>query len=173
MSALTFTTQDGDSYRPIILLGSVAVLLTGAIYYFFGFTGGREDAGTPPLDATTPAAIETPSSPAAGIARTTRPAIPDAAPPSRGGARRGVPTAGRSPVNPGPLVPVGFLSINARPWADVWIDGHAVGTTPLGNLRVAVGRHEIVWRHPQLGERRQAIDVVADVPSRISVDYRN
>ena len=48
-------------------------------------------------------------------------------------------------------VPNGSLSINALPWADVWIDGRSVGTTPLGNLSVPVGIHEIVWRHPELG----------------------
>src|SRR6185503_7448678 len=46
------------------------------------------------------------------------------------------------------------LSINAVPWAEVFIDGNRVGETPLGNLPQALGPHEIVFRHPQLGERR-------------------
>ena len=69
-------------------------------------------------------------------------------------------------------VPTASLSVNAQPWADVWIDGRSVGTTPLGNLSVAVGPHEILWRHPQLGERRRTIAVAAGAPTRISTDFK-
>ena len=36
---------------------------------------------------------------------------------------------------------------------------HAYGETPLGNLSIVPGEHEIVFRHPQLGERREKIIV--------------
>jgi serine/threonine-protein kinase len=67
-------------------------------------------------------------------------------------------------------LPMGKLSINAVPWADVSIDGRAAGTTPLGNLSVPVGTHEIVFRNPQLGERRQTVTVKSQTPTRIGVD---
>ncbi len=67
-------------------------------------------------------------------------------------------------------VPNGTLSINAAPWADVTVDGRPVGSTPIGNLSLAVGPHDVVWRHPQLGERRQVVAVGARAPSRASVD---
>ncbi|MEO8482555.1 MAG: PEGA domain-containing protein [Acidobacteriota bacterium] len=67
-------------------------------------------------------------------------------------------------------VPNGTLSINAAPWADVIIDGRPVGSTPIGNLSVSVGPHDVVWRHPQLGERRQVVAVGARAPARASVD---
>jgi hypothetical protein len=67
-------------------------------------------------------------------------------------------------------VPKGSLSINAAPWADVMVDGRAVGSTPIGNLPVAIGPHDVIWRHPQLGERRQTVAVGAKVPARASVD---
>ena len=67
-------------------------------------------------------------------------------------------------------VPNGTLSINALPWAEVTIAGKPVGTTPLGNLSVPIGSHEIVWRHPQLGERRRTINVTATTPVRVGVD---
>ncbi len=67
-------------------------------------------------------------------------------------------------------LPSGRLSVNAVPWADVSIDGRAAGTTPLGNLSVPVGTHEILWRHPQFGERRQTITVKTQTPTRIGVD---
>jgi len=67
-------------------------------------------------------------------------------------------------------VPNGTLSINAAPWADVSIDGKPVGTTPIGNISVTVGPHDVLWRHPQLGERRQVVAVGASAPARASVD---
>ena len=52
-------------------------------------------------------------------------------------------------------MPNGTLNINAQPWAAVWLDGNSIGETPLGNLSVVPGEHEIVFRHPELGERRE------------------
>ncbi len=64
------------------------------------------------------------------------------------------------------------LSVNAQPWAEVFIDGERVGETPIGTLSRPVGRHEIVLRHPQLGERRQTVTLTTNGPNRISVDLR-
>jgi hypothetical protein len=64
--------------------------------------------------------------------------------------------------------PDGRVSINAQPWAQVWIDGNLVGETPLANLTVSPGEHEIVFRHPQLGERRETAIVKSGVQTRIS-----
>jgi len=64
--------------------------------------------------------------------------------------------------------PDGRVSINAQPWAQVWIDGNLVGETPLANLTVAPGEHEITFRHPQLGEHRQIAMVKSGTPTRIS-----
>jgi len=64
--------------------------------------------------------------------------------------------------------PNGTVSINAVPWADVWIDGNALGQTPLGNVSVALGEHEIVFRHPELGERREKAVVRSDRLTRVS-----
>jgi hypothetical protein len=69
-------------------------------------------------------------------------------------------------------LPSGRLSVNAVPWADVSLDGASIGTTPLGDLAVPIGTHELVFRHPQLGERRQTITVKAQTPARIGIDLR-
>jgi hypothetical protein len=69
-------------------------------------------------------------------------------------------------------VPNGTLNINAVPWASVWIDGNAFGDTPLGNLSIAPGEHDIVFRHPQLGERREKAMVRADRPTRVTVNLQ-
>lgn len=64
------------------------------------------------------------------------------------------------------------LSINAVPWAEVFIDGTRAGETPLGNLAQTLGSHELVFRHPQLGERRVDVVVTLKETNRISVDMR-
>ena len=62
------------------------------------------------------------------------------------------------------------VSVNARPWADVTLDGNSVGQTPISNLLVTVGTHELVFRHPQFAERRQTVVVTANGPNRIAAD---
>jgi hypothetical protein len=77
--------------------------------------------------------------------------------------------AGRTATVPVTL-PKNTLSINALPWAEVSLDGQPLGTTPLGNISVSIGNHEIIWTHPQHGERRQVVKVTAGAPVRASVD---
>ena len=62
------------------------------------------------------------------------------------------------------------VNVNARPWADVFVDGKSVGQTPIGNLSLAIGTYEVVFRHPEFGERRQSLTVTVKGTNRISVD---
>jgi PEGA domain len=81
-------------------------------------------------------------------------------------------------VPPGKVVsitldlPQGVVNLNASPWAEVWIDGRRVGETPLGNLGVSIGPHEVVFRHPQFGEKHHSISVTLTEPVRLSVDMK-
>jgi hypothetical protein len=68
--------------------------------------------------------------------------------------------------------PKGTIALNAIPWADVWIDGEKVGETPIGNLSIPIGAHEVIFRNPDLGEQRHAVSVTASGPARLSVDMR-
>jgi len=68
--------------------------------------------------------------------------------------------------------PKGTIAINALPWADVWIDGERIGETPIGNLALPIGPHEILFRHPELGEQKYAATVTLAAPARVSVDLR-
>jgi hypothetical protein len=70
------------------------------------------------------------------------------------------------------VVPNGTVSLNALPWAEVYVDGNHVGQTPLGNVTLPIGTHEVVFRHPDLGERKEAITVTATAPARLGVDLR-
>jgi hypothetical protein len=67
-------------------------------------------------------------------------------------------------------VPNGVLNINALPWATVLIDGNSAGETPIGNLSVVPGEHEVILRHPQLGERRERVIVRSGVETRVSAN---
>ena len=65
-------------------------------------------------------------------------------------------------------MPDGRVSINAVPWAQVLIDGNAVGDTPLANIPLAVGEHQVTFRHPQLGEQTQRVIVKTGALTRVS-----
>jgi hypothetical protein len=81
-------------------------------------------------------------------------------------------------VAPGQVVrirpdwPMGTIAINATPWANVTLDGKELGETPVGNTTVPIGTHEVVFKHPQLGEQRFTATVTANTPARLSVDMR-
>jgi hypothetical protein len=62
-------------------------------------------------------------------------------------------------------------SANARPWADVFVDGTSVGQTPISNLAVPIGTHQVLFRHPQLGERRESVVVNVKGPNRVAADF--
>ena len=66
--------------------------------------------------------------------------------------------------------PTVTLSVNARPWADVAIDGNDIGQTPIANVTSTIGTHQLVFRHPQFGERRQSVVLTGKGPNRIAVD---
>lgn len=68
--------------------------------------------------------------------------------------------------------PRGTLSVNALPWAEVWIDGQRVGETPIGNHSIPIGTHEVVFRHPELGEQRRTVTIGAQAPVRVGIDMK-
>jgi hypothetical protein len=65
-------------------------------------------------------------------------------------------------VEPGATVsmyvapPPGWVTVDASPWAEVSIDGRAIGRTPLGPLPLTPGEHHVTFRHPAgLGDRQR------------------
>ena len=69
-------------------------------------------------------------------------------------------------------LPRAGVNINAVPWAEVFVDGQRVGETPLANVQITLGPHEIVFRHPELGERRVQTVAKLGETGRVSVDMR-
>lgn len=70
-------------------------------------------------------------------------------------------------------MPEGALAVNAQPWAEVWIDGERIGETPIGNLPRTIGPHEVVFRHPELGEKKTTVVVTLKEPARVGIDLRS
>jgi hypothetical protein len=69
-------------------------------------------------------------------------------------------------------LPKAPMALNAIPWAEAWVDGERVGETPIGSVQVSIGPHEVVFRHPELGERRVITTVTLAGPAKVSVDMR-
>jgi PEGA domain len=72
-----------------------------------------------------------------------------------------------------PEWPRGSMAINAIPWAEVLVDGNRVGETPIGGISVPIGAHEVLFRHPELGERRMSVTVTVGEPLKVGVDLRS
>jgi hypothetical protein len=53
------------------------------------------------------------------------------------------------------------------------MNGERVGETPIANLSKRVGTYEVVFKHPELGERRETMTVTLRQPSRLGVDMRS
>lgn len=68
--------------------------------------------------------------------------------------------------------PRAVVHVNAQPWAEVLVDGVLLGETPLANVLLPIGHHQLVLRHPELGERTQAFTVRANGPNRVAADLR-
>jgi hypothetical protein len=69
-------------------------------------------------------------------------------------------------------LPNGLLSINAVPWAEVWINGERLGETPLANISKPIGNYVVTFRHPQLGERQTSVTVSTKATARVGIDMR-
>jgi hypothetical protein len=67
-------------------------------------------------------------------------------------------------------IPDGTLSVNATPWAEVFVNGSPIGQTPVGNLPMRAGTHELVFRNPKFTEKKQTVVVRPGQPARVTVD---
>ncbi len=96
-------------------------------------------SGLPPMAAGSPVAAAAAAGPSAEVA------VPHESSP--------VPAEiYRTAAQPGPAVApaslVGYLSVNAVPWAQIEIDGEPFGETPLGEVALPVGEHDVRVRFP-------------------------
>ncbi len=69
-------------------------------------------------------------------------------------------------------LPTGTANVYADQTAEVFVDGKKVGETPLSSLRLPLGPHVVVLRHPTYGELRYTVSVTLAAPVHLSVTFR-
>jgi hypothetical protein len=69
-------------------------------------------------------------------------------------------------------LPVAELRVNAKPWAEVWIDGERVGETPMANLKLPIGDHQVTLKHPELGEKTITATIKVGDTTRVTADLQ-
>lgn len=64
--------------------------------------------------------------------------------------------------------PVGFLSVNSTPWAELSVDGRVVGSTPQIRIRVPPGRRRLLLVREGFQAHTAWVDVVAGATVRVT-----
>jgi hypothetical protein len=72
---------------------------------------------------------------------------------------------------PGARTDIGTISATAVPWADILVDGHWIGRTPVTDMRVVVGRHRLTFSHPDFGEIETITVVTANETAYATVYF--
>jgi hypothetical protein len=77
---------------------------------------------------------------------------------------------GREVIVPVEL-PQSLLNLTSTPVARVWVDGRELGNTPIAQLALPVGQHEVRFEHPEYGERRMTVLVRVGATAQATVDF--
>ncbi len=84
-----------------------------------------------------------------------------------GSASKAVPAA-RPPV---PSLTVGYLTADAQPWAELFVDGKRVERTPLSRYPLPAGSHVLQFKNPELGkEARRTVTIEEGKTETVRVD---
>jgi len=132
-----------------MVIGALVVLAIGAGGYL---ALGRKPAAPPPA----PQASQPPAPPPVAVVHDTVrvAATPPPAPARRQSAPPAAPAA------------QGFITVNSEPPGTVFIDGRDVGSVPVIEEPVSVGRHTIRVERPGFKTKTETIDVPANNPVR-------
>lgn len=68
-------------------------------------------------------------------------------------------------------LPQSVLNVTSTPSARVWLDGRELGNTPIAQLALPVGQHEVRFEHPDYGERRMTVLVRVGATAQAAVDF--
>jgi serine/threonine-protein kinase len=67
---------------------------------------------------------------------------------------------------------VGYLTADASPWAQVWVDGREVERTPISRYPLPAGEHQLRFHNPELGKDiRRKVRVEPGKVVRLRVDF--
>lgn len=76
-----------------------------------------------------------------------------------------------SPTPPPTTQPAaGMLQVAVRPWAEVFLDGKPLGTTPLDRLALPSGDHVVRVRHPAFEPLERHVSVKPGETTKLIVD---
>jgi hypothetical protein len=156
----------GARWRRAVVVGGACLLIAGAAS---SDSEIRRAATTPPAVAVAVAPDPPPATPDTRAARPVerRQPTPRQVAPSRS-------------QPPGPAVSTdatGCLSVNAIPFASVYVDGRHLGDTPRACLRVPVGEHRVHFQDGSVPSPERVIRVTdkhtAENPVRLSYDFKS
>lgn len=140
--------------------GAVVAVLALALVGLIAMGGQGEVPAAPAEPAPTAGTLPPPASPESASAA----APVEPLEPVKAESPREVVTSAPAPAAPRPRAPAvapkpevspaaadATLDVRVIPWAEVLVDGRAVGTTPLAPVRLAAGRHVIELKNAELG----------------------
>lgn len=130
-----------------------------------------------------PAAEQTPQANSTHVATVTvtatvRPSAAQTATPAATARRTPQPTPARTrrPTprpTPAVVAGTGYVSVAARPWASVYVDGKLVAReTPVRRFKLSSGSHTVEARHPAMGSVSRRVHVSKGEHVRLFVDVR-
>jgi hypothetical protein len=70
-----------------------------------------------------------------------------------------------------PDLPQSTIDIESTPNAKVLIDGREVGETPLTQVALTIGAHDVAFRHPDFADRHVSAFIRVGTPAHVSVDF--
>ena len=68
-------------------------------------------------------------------------------------------------------VPKGMISLQAIPWATIIIDGKRIGDTPKTDYTLSVGKHTIIFRHPDYNDKKMTVNIKKGANKPIIVKF--
>jgi serine/threonine protein kinase len=70
------------------------------------------------------------------------------------------------------IIKTGKISISATPWAQVIIDGKLIGTTPVINHDLPVGKHQVVLRHPDFSDVTKEVGIEENKLEKLIIELQ-
>ena len=83
-----------------------------------------------------------------------------------------MPTAAPPPTSVAPAADRGYLKLTVVPWAEVAIDGQAIGTSPFAApLALSPGEHTVTFTNPGYVPRRKSVTITSGTVTSLEMDF--
>jgi serine/threonine-protein kinase len=171
--------------RAVMAGGMFGLMALGALLAWMFQLGAPVEPLPPPAPAPVARPAVTPPPPVRPQAPETRPASGSAAPLVRPASASvpgaelppegapSAPTPAESPGNDRKAARVGFLTVEASPWANVYVGGKKLGQTPISRAPVEEGVVPVLLTNPQTGRSvSRKVRVMAGKTVNVKEDLR-